>query len=77
VLLLGEMSEKAVPKDPQAPLPTTGRFSVAVFLSFDQAEGWEARPAVPSAKHQRRPGARDHAAPPGTADAARASTDMR
>jgi len=76
VLLLGEMSEKSIPKDSQAPLATTGRYSVAVFLSFDQAEGWEARPAVPSAKHQRRPGTHHHAAPTGAGDAARASADM-
>jgi len=48
VLLLGELAEKAVPKDPDTPLPTTGRYSVAVFLAFDRAEGWENKPAVPS-----------------------------
>ncbi|MBZ5587503.1 MAG: hypothetical protein LAO05_02995 [Acidobacteriia bacterium] len=54
VMLLGEMPEKAVPKDPDAPLRTTGRYSIAVFLSFDEAEGWEARPAVPSSGHPAR-----------------------
>jgi hypothetical protein len=49
VLLLGEMSEKAIPSDPDAPLPTSGRYAVAVFLAFDQVEGWQAKPAVPSA----------------------------
>jgi hypothetical protein len=49
VLLLGEMSEKVIPSDPDAPLPTSGRYAVAVFLAFDQVEGWQARPAVPSA----------------------------
>ncbi len=48
VMLLGEMPEKAVPNDPDVPLPTTGRYSVAVFLSFDQAEGWGQKEPVPS-----------------------------
>lgn len=54
VLLLGEMPERAVPKDPNTPLRTTGRYSVAVFLSFDEAEGWEAKPSVPSSSHPAR-----------------------
>lgn len=58
VLLLGEMPERSIPEDFDAPLPTTGRYSVAVFLSFDQGEESESRPAVPSAAH--RPGARPH-----------------
>lgn len=49
VLLLGELAEKAIPKDPDTPLPTTGRYTMAVFLSFDRAEGWNDKPAVPSA----------------------------
>ena len=49
VLLLGEMPEKAIPSDPDAPLPTSGRYAVAVFLAFDQVEGWDGTPAVPSA----------------------------
>ncbi len=49
VLFLGEMPEKAIPSDPDAPLPTSGRYAVAVFLAFDQVEGWQAKPAVPSA----------------------------
>ena len=49
VLLLGELTEKAIPKDPDVPLPTTGRYSMAVFLAFDQAEGLENKPAVPGA----------------------------
>ena len=49
VLLLGEMPEKAIPSNPDAPLPTSGRYTVAVFLAFDQVEGWQAKPAVPSA----------------------------
>ncbi|MDD5562489.1 MAG: hypothetical protein PHQ91_02130 [Thermoanaerobaculaceae bacterium] len=48
VLLLGEMPEKSIPSDPDAPLPTSGRYAVAVFLAFDQVEGWDAKPAVPS-----------------------------
>ena len=67
VLLLGEMSERAIPKDLKAPLLTSGRFSVAVFLAFDQAAGWEGRPAVPSASHRRSPGAHRHARPPAAA----------
>jgi hypothetical protein len=77
VLLLGEMSEKAIPKDLKAPLPTAGRFSVAVFLAFDEAEGWEGRPAVPSGSHRRRPSAHRQPAPHGAGEGARASTDMR
>jgi len=49
VLLLGELAEKGIPKDPDAPLPTTGRYSVAVFVSFDRAESFEDKPAVPGA----------------------------
>lgn len=60
VLLLGEMSERSIPEDFDAPLPTTGRYSVAVFLSFDRGEESEGRPAVPSAAH--RPRARPHLA---------------
>jgi hypothetical protein len=37
VLLLPELSEDAIPKDPDAPLPRGKRFSQAVFLSFDSA----------------------------------------
>ena len=54
VLLLGEMPERAVPKDPESPLRTTGRYSVAVFLAFDEAEGWGAEPPVPSGNHRAR-----------------------
>jgi len=60
VLLLGEMPEKSIPEDFNAPLPTTGRYSVAVFLSFDRGEESEGRPAVPSAAH--RPRGRAHPA---------------
>lgn len=77
VLLLGEMSEKAIPKDPQDPLPSTGRFSVAVFLSFDEAEGWEAKPAVPSGEHRRIHQASPHPATAGPCEAARASAGTR
>ncbi len=55
VLLLGEMPEKAIPDDPDAPLPTTGRYVTAVFLSFDTDEGDESAPAVPSSAHRRDP----------------------
>ncbi len=67
VLLLGEMTEKAIPDDPEEPLPTTGRYSVAVFLSFDEVEGWEDSPAVPSAARVRHGGARRHGAAPAAA----------
>jgi hypothetical protein len=60
VLLLGEMPERSIPEDFDAPLPTTGRYSVAVFLSFDRGEESEGRPAVPSAAH--RPRGRPHLA---------------
>ena len=49
VLLLGEMPERSIPDDFDAPLPITGRYSVAVFVSFDGGEGWEGKPGVPSA----------------------------
>ena len=48
VLLLGEMPESSVPKDYDAPLPTTGRYSVAVFLSFDGVDERDGKLAVPS-----------------------------
>jgi hypothetical protein len=48
VVLLGEMTERSVPDDYDAPLPTTGRYSVAVFVSFDGADEGEGKPAVPS-----------------------------
>jgi len=69
VLLLGEMSEKAIPKDTQVPLPTSGRYSVAVFLTYDETEGWDDRPAVPSARHERHAGARHRRAPSATEEA--------
>ncbi|HVN75818.1 MAG TPA: hypothetical protein VMT19_05830 [Thermoanaerobaculaceae bacterium] len=76
VLLLGEMSEKAIPKDTDTPLPTTGRYSVAVFLSFDETEGWDGKQAVPSALHAPRGGGRHHRAP-GHGGAASARTGAR
>jgi hypothetical protein len=54
VLLLGELPETSIPEDPDAPLPTTGRYSVAVFVSFSQGEEEESKPAVPSARHPMR-----------------------
>jgi len=53
VLLLGEMPEKSIPEDFDAPLPTTGRYSVAVFLSFDRGEESEGTQAVPGALYGR------------------------
>lgn len=41
VLLLAELNEKSVPNEPRAPLPTTERYSVAVFVSFGQTDGGE------------------------------------
>jgi hypothetical protein len=49
VLLLGEMPERQIPDDVDQALPTTGRFSYVVFLSYDQTQGWDDKPAVPSA----------------------------
>jgi hypothetical protein len=54
VLLLGELPEKAVPLDPDTPLPTTGRYSVAVYLTFDEARGWDEKKPVPSGAHPTR-----------------------
>ena len=64
VLLLGEMLEKSIPKDFDAPLPTTGRYSVAVFVSFEQDQGAEGRQAVPSVLHRRNGRARAHPTAP-------------
>lgn len=41
VILLAETLEKAIPKDPEAPLPTTGRYIAAVFIVFDEAAGFD------------------------------------
>ncbi len=62
VLLLGEMPERLIPNDPDAPLPTTGRYSVAVFVSFNEGEGWGTKPGVPSAWRQQRQTHHRHAA---------------
>jgi len=53
VLLLGEMPERGIPEDYDAPLPTSGRYSVAVFLSFDEGGGREGSPVVPGARYRR------------------------
>jgi hypothetical protein len=58
VLLLGEMHEGSIPEDFDAPLPTTGRYSVAVFLSFERGEESEGKQAVPSVQHRRSGSAR-------------------
>jgi hypothetical protein len=63
VLLLGEMPENAIPDDPDTPLPTTGRYVMAVFLSFDEERGSAGRPAIPSVRHRHGPRARTHPAP--------------
>ncbi len=64
VLLLGEMPERSIPEDFDAPLPTTGRYSVAVFLSFEQGQESEGTQAVPSALHRRSGRGRAHPTPP-------------
>jgi len=51
VLLLGEMTEGLIPEDLDTPLPTTGRYSVAVFVSFEQDDE-EGKPVVPSTAHR-------------------------
>jgi hypothetical protein len=48
VILLGELPEGMIPDDRDVPLPTTGRYSAAVFVSFDTTEGWQPSPVVPS-----------------------------
>ena len=63
VLLLGEVPEKAIPDDPDTPLPTTGRYVVAVFVSFDEEPGSEGKPTIPSARHGHGPRTRSHPAP--------------
>jgi len=62
VLLLGEMPEKGIPDDPDVPLATTGRYVVAVFLSFDEEPGSEGKRAIPSGHHHHQR-ARAHPAP--------------
>ena len=62
VLLLGELPERSVPKDPDTPLSTTGRYSMAAFLSFDEAPGWDESRPMPSADRRRRARAVPHAA---------------
>jgi len=64
VLLLGEMPERSIPEDFDAPLPTTGRYSVAVFLSFEQGQESEGTQAVPSALHRRSGRGRAHPTTP-------------
>jgi hypothetical protein len=51
VLLLGEMAEKASPPDPDAALPVTGQYSIAVFLVFDEATGWENKQTAARRSH--------------------------
>jgi len=51
VLLLGEMAEKASPPDPDAELPVTGQYSIAVFLVFDEATGWENKQTTARRSH--------------------------
>jgi hypothetical protein len=52
VMLLGELPAGSIPEDFDAPLPTTGRYSVAVFVSFGPGEDEEGKPAVPSTAHR-------------------------
>jgi hypothetical protein len=44
VLLLGELPEERIPEDVEEPLPTSGRFAVAVYLVFDDGSGEGGRP---------------------------------
>jgi len=44
VLLLGELPEEKIPDDVEEPLPTSGRFAVAVYLVFDDGGGEGGRP---------------------------------
>lgn len=44
VLLLEESPADAIPEDPEAPLPGTGRFAAAVFVLFDPGGGDEEQP---------------------------------
>jgi hypothetical protein len=76
VLLLGEMPERSIPDDYDAPLPTMGRYSVAVFVSFDQVEGWEGKPVVPSMLHHRAVPGRARWAPDVHRAACRARTPL-
>lgn len=38
VVLLGEMPESAIPEDPEAPLPSTGRAAAAAFVAFEACD---------------------------------------
>ena len=54
VVLLGELAEESIPSDPQAPLPAGKQLSVAVFIAFDAASGWDEEGPVPGAASARR-----------------------
>lgn len=55
VLLLGEMTEKSIPTDPEADLPTTGRYSIAVFIVLDGEGAEPAEGGRKTALERRRP----------------------
>jgi hypothetical protein len=60
VVLLGEMPEAMIPDDPDTPLPTTRRYSAAVFVSFDDADDSQPSPVVPSVRRSHGPRPRRH-----------------
>lgn len=56
VVLLGETPEASIPKDVETPLPTTGRFSVAVFIVFDDAADISDQRPIPTVAGRTGPG---------------------
>ena len=56
VVLLGEMPEASIPEDVEAPLPTTGRYSVAVFIVFEDAGDGSGERPVPTVSGRAAPG---------------------
>jgi hypothetical protein len=56
VVLLGETSEASIPEDVETPLPTTGRFSVAVFIVFEDAADISDQRPVPTVAGRAAPG---------------------
>ncbi|MEW6336804.1 MAG: hypothetical protein ACOY3Y_20695 [Acidobacteriota bacterium] len=56
VVLLGEMPEASIPDDVETPLPTTGRYSVAVFVVFDDSGDSSGERPVPTVSGRSAPG---------------------
>jgi len=53
IVLLAELAEKDIPEDPAEPLPQAGRFSAAVFVTFDTLADEEQGPTLTRAHAHR------------------------